>query len=144
MLYTHFELINLFDRLFLLQLLEEGRQRPLRSLIGLKNVDDLGLLVVLVALFIQGEIGQMHKRLLKVIPVRLLVFFCAESCEALISYVGGHLALVYPGYDNVYSHVEFEAADQQRIIDVPLDDHSVLQGVGYTLQVLEDLDLCAL
>ena len=133
MLYTHFELINFFNWLLLFELFEEGRQSSFWSIIGLKNVYHLGFLVILITLFIQGKVGQVHKRLLEIIPVWLLVFFCAESRESLICYVCRHLPLIYSRYHYINSHVKFEAADQQRVIDVFLDDHFVLQGVGYIL-----------
>ena len=141
---AHFELVDFFDGLLLLELFEEGRQSSLRGVVRLENVDHLGFLVVLITLFIQGEIGQVHKRLLEIISVWLLVLFCAESREPFISYVSRHLPLVYSGYDYVNPHVKFEAAHEERIIDVSLNDHFVLQGVRYTFQVLEDLDLCSL
>lgn len=86
----------------------------------------------------------MHERFLEIISVWLLVFFCAESREAFISDVSRHLAFIDPGYHDVYTHVKLEAAYQKRIVDVSLHYHPVLQGVGYTFQVLEDLNLCSL
>jgi hypothetical protein len=47
----------------------------------------------------------------------------AESDEALLVYENGKRRDA--GYENVETQVPFEALDEKRVCDVPLDDHGL-------------------
>ena len=101
--------LNLFDLVFVTNLLPQRSQRPLAALVWLQNVLHIGLIDPLIARFVQTVIGQVHVSFLEVATIWLLVLDSAETSQALIVDKAMHLAVSDACNDNKDSQVELIA-----------------------------------
>jgi membrane-anchored glycerophosphoryl diester phosphodiesterase (GDPDase) len=87
------------------------------------------LILVLVLLkftieLVDRVICQVHVQVVEVGVIWWLIFFCSKSCYPLLMNIDPKR--VDPIEQNVDPEVEFEVVDQVRLVDVPLDDASLV------------------
>lgn len=70
--------------------------------------------------FVEGIVRQMHMNILHIFLPHFLVFFCGESSQAFIVYENSQRIVSHD--QDIYSEVELEIFDEERVINIGLDN----------------------
>ena len=120
-IYAVFYFLSIYASLFF-ELFEKGSQRPLGAIVWLQDV--LRLPNVVFRVFVDRIICKVHEGVFEVLVCWFLVLFGAETYQALIA--DKSLDLIVLGKSTDHSHINseviFEAVDEHRLINIPLDD----------------------